>query len=192
MIEHIDGVILAGGRSRRMGGIVKGLAPLAGKPLIQHVIERFARQVRHLVINANMAEYAHLGLPVIGDLMADFAGPLAGLHVALLRARAPLIAAVPCDAPLLPLNLVARLAGEMGAAPAAVACCGGQMQPTFLLCRREQAGCLADRLRAHKPKMAAWLDEIQAVRVDWDDPQAFANINTPADLAALETTFVQL
>jgi len=108
----ITGLVLAGGQGRRMGTIDKGLVPLRGRAMVQHVLDRFRPQVDEIIINANQhrAEYEAFGHPVLSDAIGGFAGPLAGLQVGLSRASFPLIATVPCDSPFLPGDLVARLA----------------------------------------------------------------------------------
>jgi molybdopterin-guanine dinucleotide biosynthesis protein A len=108
---RITGVILAGGRGRRMGGVDKGLQELRGRPLLAWVIERFGPQVDELLINTNQNgdRYAVFGHRVLADQIPDFAGPLAGLHAALTAATHSLLATVPCDAPFLPDDLVLRL-----------------------------------------------------------------------------------
>ena len=116
----ITGVILAGGRGSRMGGVDKGLQDLQGRPLVQWVLERLAPQVDSVLINANrnLPRYAGFGCPVLPDLIPDFAGPLAGLQAALAGAATPLVATVSCDSPLLPADLVRRLQEALAAADA--------------------------------------------------------------------------
>ena len=187
----ITGLILAGGAGRRMGGVDKGLLSCAGRPLIERVWARFAPQVGVLLISANrsQARYAALGAPVIGDELAGFQGPLAGLAAALRHCATPYLACVPCDAPNLPLDLVARLAAGLATvddATAAVACVGGRRQPTFLLCHRSVRGVLEDYLAAGGRRAGAWLVDLGAVEVGFDNAAAFANLNTPAELAAVQ------
>lgn len=187
---EVTGLILAGGLARRMHGNDKGLVALAGRPLVAHVIERFAPQVGPLLISANRnrEDYAAFGHPVIADALPDYAGPLAGLHAALLACRTPLLATVPCDAPRLPEDLVARLRAELrtGAAPAAVAFAGERLQPTFMLCRREIFGELERYLGGGGRRIHTWLEGIGAVAVPFPDSNAFINVNTPSELAELE------
>ena len=111
----VTGVILAGGLGRRMGGVDKGLKLLRGRPMVAWVIERFARQVDEILVNANqnLDTYAALGYRVIPDTIAGFAGPLAGLHRGLSEARYELVATAPCDSPFLPSDLIARLRGAL-------------------------------------------------------------------------------
>ena len=192
--DHISAVLLAGGQGSRMGGVDKGLVELAGKPMAAHVLTRLAPQVDELLINANqnLERWQSFGYPVFSDDFggADgFCGPLAGLHAALVRAQHPLVLSVPCDSPFLPDDLVARLARALHASAAqlAVATTEGRPHPVFCLCRRGLASQLADFLAAGGRKVGAWHSTLQVVAVPFDDnPAAFRNINTPAELSAAE------
>lgn len=187
----ISAVILAGGLGRRMGGVDKGLQLLAGKPLVQWVIERIAPQVDELLINANrnVTSYAHFGHPVIADLIPGFAGPLAGLHAALGRATHPLVLTVPCDSPFLPLDLAARLRSALvdSGADLVSARSGGQAQPAFSICRRELLPRLDSFLSAGGRKLACWQQSVGAVELAFDDQtEAFRNFNRVEDLSEME------
>lgn len=188
--KGIAGVVLAGGQGRRMGSVDKGLREFRGRPLAAWAIERLAPQVDELFVSANRnAEiYAGFGHPVIGDVVAGYAGPLAGLHAALTHAARPLLATVPCDSPFLPADLVARLAAGLDAAGAtiAVARTGGRPHPVFCLCRRELLPGLADYLARGERRFETWFRAQRAVEVDFDDEaEAFVNINTVDELDAL-------
>jgi molybdopterin-guanine dinucleotide biosynthesis protein A len=182
---------LAGGLGRRMGGVDKGLKPLRGRPMVAWVIERFAPQVDETLINANqnLERYGALGHRVIPDEIQGFAGPLAGLHRGLAEARHELVATVPCDSPLLPLDLVARLraALERTRAEVAVAKTGEQPHPVFCLCRRSVLPGLSEFLAAGGRKIDAWYARLNVIEVPFDDqPEAFSNINTEEELRLLE------
>jgi len=187
----ITGVILAGGLGRRMGSVDKGLQPLRGRPMVAWVIERFAPQVDQVLINANqnLERYAALGHRVIPDEIAGYAGPLAGLHRGLTEAAYELVATVPCDSPFLPHDLVARLraALELRDAEIAVAKTGDQPHPVFCLCRRSVRRGLAGFLAGGGRKIDAWYAKLKVVEVAFDDnPGAFSNVNTEAELKAFE------
>ena len=184
----ITGVILAGGLARRMGGVDKGLQLLAGRPLVAHVIERLAPQVGSLLINANrsQAEYGALGYPLLADEIPDFAGPLAGLHAALVASATPLVLTVPCDSPYLPLDLARRLHAAMldKGADLAIARAAGRVHPVFCLCRTGLAPQLEIFLRQGGRRVMEWCAGAGCVEVDFDDqPDAFRNFNTLDDLA---------
>ena len=171
-----------------MGGVDKGLQPLQGQPLLQHVIARLSPQVDHLLINANqnLERYAEFGCPVVPDRIGGFAGPLAGLDAGLHATDAPLIVTVPCDSPFLPHDLVARLATARSAidADVAVARTGSQPHPVFaMICIRVRSH-LADFLARGERKIDLWYATLRVVEVAFDDEaDAFANINTRAELA---------
>lgn len=186
--RDITGVILAGGLGRRMGGVDKGLQCLDGQALAMHVLARLQPQVGTVLINANRnAEaYADFGVPVIPDLIADFVGPLAGLHAALSGAKTPWVLSAPCDSPYLPLDLAKRLlAGATKAgAPLAVARSGRREHPVFCLCRVELGSSLANFLAAGQRRVLQWCLANGVAFVDFDDqPEAFRNFNLLADLA---------
>lgn len=188
--EPITGVILAGGRGRRMGGLDKGLQDLHGRPMVQWVINRLAPQVTHLLINANrnLERYAEFGYPVFSDEMPDYAGPLAGIQMALTHATTPLVAIVPCDSPWLPADLVTRLLKvlQKSAADLAVAHTATRIQPVFCLARRTLLPQLTDYLATGGRKVELWHNMLNVCAVVFDEADegngAFSNINTAEDL----------
>ena len=173
-----------------MGGIDKGLQAFRGEPMVAQVIRRFAPQVDALIVNANqnIERYAAFGHPVVPDVITGYAGPLAGLHAGLHACRTPLLVTSPCDSPFLPLDLVARLHGalERDGADLAVARTGAQSHPVFSLVRRHVLPGLTDFLDGGGRKVDLWYSALKVVEVSFDDqPDAFANINTLNELAAL-------
>jgi molybdopterin-guanine dinucleotide biosynthesis protein A len=187
--DQITGLILAGGRGLRMGGLDKGWIELRGRPLVQHVLQRFAPQVGTLLISANrsLERYRALGVEVVVDdagRFGEFAGPLAGMLQAMKAARTPWLAVAPCDAPSVPLDLVARLAEAAGDARACAAWCGDRIQPVFCLLRTDLRAELEDALACGMRKPADFLETVGAVPVPFEDDQGFANLNTQADLPA--------
>ena len=172
-----------------MGSVDKGLVPLAGRPMVAHVLARFAPQVDAVVINANqnLDRYASLGYPVISDAVGGFAGPLAGLHAGMTHATQSLVATVPCDSPFLPEDLVARLSAslESRGAQLAVAKTFDQPHPVFCLVRRDVLPHLSAFLESGGRKIDAWYATLAVVEVPFDDEaDAFRNINTVDELAA--------
>jgi molybdopterin molybdotransferase len=187
----ITGLVLAGGEGRRMGGLDKGLQSFAGRPMVATVIERLAPQVDALLVNANRNadQYARLGHAVIADRQTGHAGPLAGLQAGLAACTTRALLTVPCDSPGLPADLTARLATALvrDDADIAVAVTEGRDQPVFALVNVRVREHLDAFLAAGGRKIDAWYATLSVTRVDFDDQRdAFANINTPAELAALE------
>jgi len=181
----VTGIVLAGGRGSRMGGVDKGLQPLRGKPMAAWAIARLKPQVDEIVINANqnLEVYAAFGYRVVSDRIGGFAGPLAGLHAGLSAATHPLAATVPCDSPFLPPDLVARLKDALGEKDLAVAKTGDQPHPVFVLLKTSLKRSLESFLQGGGRKIDAWYASLDTVEVAFDDEaDAFRNINTLEEL----------
>jgi len=201
--QDITGLILAGGRGSRMGGVDKGLQNFNGIPLALHTLMRLGPQVESVMVNANrnLSAYESFGASVWPDASADFAGPLSGFLAGMERADTPYILTVPCDTPRLPLDLAQRLAEAlvrenadiaMAAAPETDAHGQTQLrtQPVFCLMKIELSESLVKFTHAGGRKIDAWTAQHKTVEVPFnapgDDPLAFANINTLSELQALE------
>jgi len=192
--QAITGLILAGGLGRRMSadgrGTNKALRLFAGKAMLSHVIERLTPQVGRIVLNVNQDEDAFkaFDLPMVGDEVGGFAGPLAGLHAGLQQAQTDWLLTCPCDSPFLPLDLASRLADavEAGRHDLAVAYTGAQAHPVFALVRTSLLGSLSDFLNSGGRKIDAWYAPLSVARVDFGDEAAFRNINTPEELQRYE------
>jgi molybdopterin-guanine dinucleotide biosynthesis protein A len=187
--RNITGVILAGGRGSRLGGVDKGLVPLHGRPLIEHVIDALRPQVDALLISANRNRdiYTSYGYPVIADVMGDYDGPLAGMLSAMRAAGSAYILTAPCDAPSIPADLARRLAEALVRenAVASTVSLQGRLQPVFALLCCTLAGDLENCLQQGERGTGAWLRRHQAVPVDFSNVvDLFVNINTPQDLLA--------
>ena len=188
---QITGIVLAGGRGTRMGGIDKGLADFLGKPMVVHVIERLQPQVNEIFINANreIERYRAFGLPVIHDEIDGFAGPLAGLHAGIKAASSPYVLTSPCDSPILPLDLASRMMKAIIASKASIAIAktGSQLHPVYSLTPVSALSSLEKYLNGGGRKMEAWQKSMPCVEVAFDDsPLAFSNINTIGELEELE------
>ena len=198
----ITALLLAGGRGSRMGGVDKGLQGFGGMPLAAHALARLRRQTlvpSQIAINANrnLDAYGALGTPVWPDVPPDFAGPLAGFLTGLQHCETPLLLTLPCDVPRFPLSLCERLAHALLAQEAEIAMVAApeddgppRTQPVFCLLRRELRDSLARFMAAGGRKIDAWTGQHRQVIVPFDaaddDPRAFANANTLAELRRLE------
>jgi molybdopterin-guanine dinucleotide biosynthesis protein A len=191
MPATVTGLILSGGSGSRMGGVDKGLQPFRGRTLVEWVIERLEPQVAEVLISANrnLDRYLAFGHPVLTDREGGFAGPLAGLHAGLHQARSELLMVAPCDSPLLPADLVQRMVAalERDDAEVAVARTRERAHPIFCLCRVELLDHLTAFFQGGGRKVQAWHSSLRVTEVDFDDQaDAFRNINTLEELAALE------
>lgn len=184
--SQITGLVLAGGRGARMGGVDKGWVLHDGEPLVATVLRRMIPQVGAVLISANRNVDAYRALAtVVTDADTDlslepFPGPLAGLLAGLQRATNEWIALAPCDAPALPADLVARLANAIGDAGAAYPVAADRRQPVFALVRCSARPSLRNFLQAGERAMHRWFESLGAVEVPFDDASAFLNINEPA------------
>ncbi len=197
MITSLDitGLVLAGGRGSRMGGVDKGLQNFNGIPLALHTLMRLQPQVAQVLVNANrnLSAYESFGAPVWHDALPDFAGPLAGFMTGLSHCETPYLVTVPCDTPLFPLDLVERLAAALETQDAEIAMAAapeadGQVraQPVFCLLRADLLDSLTRFTQAGGRKIDAWTAQHRQVVVPFDDPNAFFNANTLAELRQLE------
>jgi molybdenum cofactor guanylyltransferase len=200
----ITGIVLAGGRGSRMGGVDKGLQLYNGIALAQHAIEQLQPQVGHLLINANrnLEIYQAWGSSVSADVLidgiTDFAGPLAGFLIGLQHCTTPYLMTVPCDTPRFPSDLVSRLAEALSQQDAEIAMVSSpdeegvlRHQPVFCLMKREVVESLKAFTDAGGRKIGAWAAQHKLARVNFnevnDDPKAFYNANTLEDLQQLSS-----
>jgi molybdenum cofactor guanylyltransferase len=187
----ISAIILSGGRATRMNGVDKGLVLLQNKPLIQHVIERLIPQADEILINANreLTQYQAIGYTVLQDEVEDFLGPLAGFSLGLQHAQHDYVLTVPCDSPLLPVDLAQRLMTALveNNAEIAVATSEDSTHPVFCLCKKNVLPSLTAYLQQGERRVSTWQKSQQYIEVDFSDcNEAFTNLNTFEDLAALE------
>jgi molybdopterin-guanine dinucleotide biosynthesis protein A len=191
---QITGLVLAGGRGSRMGGVDKGLQNHRGIPLAMHALLRLATQVGEVMINANrnLGAYESMGVPVWPDALPDFAGPLAGFLAGLERCETPYLVTVPCDTPDFPEDLVARLAAALVESNAQIAMAaaleGGVLrtQPVFCLMQTALMESLVAFTQAGGRKIDRWTALHRCVEVPFPDARAFFNANTLAELQQLQ------
>ncbi|MDN3919891.1 molybdenum cofactor guanylyltransferase MobA [Roseateles violae] len=189
--EHISGLVLAGGRGSRMGGVDKGLQNYQGMPLALNALLRLAPQVGAMMINANrnLGAYEAMGAPVWPDPLPDYPGPLAGFLAGLEQCETPYLVTVPCDSPRFPADLVERLAQALMAADAEIAMVATreddgrqQVQPVFCLMKSALAESLLRFVHDGQRKIDRWTGQHRCVEVLFDDADAFFNANTLAEL----------
>ncbi len=193
-IDEITGLVLAGGRGSRMGGVDKGLQNHLGMPLAMHALLRLGPQVGALMINANrnLGAYDSMGVPVWPDAQLDFPGPLAGFLAGLEHCETPYLVTVPCDTPNFPTDLVARLAAALEAEGAEIAIAATledgrlQAQPVFCLMQADLLESLVAFTHAGQRKIDKWTGQHRCATVVFDETDAFFNANTPAELQQMQ------
>lgn len=192
--SDITGLVLAGGRGSRMGGVDKGLQNYLGMPLALNALLRLSPQVGQVMLNANrnLGAYEAMGAPVWPDPLPDYPGPLAGFLAGLERCETPYLATVPCDSPHFPPDLVQRLALALVEADAEIAVAvtreegeDGQVQVQSVFCLM-QAGPAAESLvrfiHDGQRKIERWIRQHRHVEVLFEDASAFINANTLEEL----------
>ena len=202
--SDITGIVLAGGRGSRMGGVDKGLQNFNGMPLALHTLLRLQMQVGQAMVNANrnLAAYESFGVPVWPDVLADYAGPLAGFLTGLERCETPYLLTVPCDTPLFALDLAERLGQALESEQADIAMVAAlegdgheavslRPQPVFCLLRTGLLESLVRFTHGGGRKIDAWTAQHKTALVPFDQPgdspRAFFNATTLAELQALES-----
>jgi molybdenum cofactor guanylyltransferase len=207
-MQPITAIVLAGGRGSRMGGVDKGLQNFRGMPLVMVALMRLQMQEGGLIelsmvnANRNLSAYESMGVSVWPDASLDeFAGPLAGFLTGLERCESPYLLTVPCDTPLFPLDLAQRLMQALEAQDAEIAVASApetddaghtstRAQPVFCLAKASLLESLASFMQGGGRKIDKWTAQHRVVHVAFDtpqdDPRAFANANTLAELQALE------
>jgi FdhD protein len=189
-MARVSGVILAGGKSRRMGGSPKALLSFGGRPLIEHIAETLRSVLPDCLVVTNTPElYASIGLPMVSDVFPE-GGSLGGIYSGLRAAAGDAALCVACDMPFLSAPLVAHLAGRAAEADVVVPEAGGELQTLHAVYGKACLPAMERRLRAGQLKIASVFDDVRVLRVPaaaierFADPDvAFMNLNTPEDLA---------
>ncbi len=187
------GVILAGGRSSRMGGSRKALIELNGRPLLTHVIDRLQAHLDPLMLSCDseISEFESFGLPLVPDLLPGFRGPLTGLCSALQyladKGQQNGLVLCPCDAPFIPSDLVQRFleAGQGDDKPVVVVSYQGVLQPTFSMWHTHHLPVIHEAVvKRGDGGLKYMLHSLPHTVVEWApaEPSPFFNINTPDDL----------
>jgi molybdopterin-guanine dinucleotide biosynthesis protein A len=192
--DDITGLILAGGRGSRMGGVDKGLQTHLGIPLAMHALMRLEPQVGQLMLNANrnLGAYDAFGVPVWPDALPDYPGPLAGFLAGLERCETPYLVTVPCDTPNFPVDMVQRLATALVTQDAEIAMAATrgadaiQVQPVFCLMQARLMESLVRFTQTGQRKIDRWTALHRCVDVPFDDEAAFFNVNTLQELQSLQ------
>lgn len=191
---RVTGVIQAGGKSLRMGGIPKALTPLGGRAIIERVLDVVAAVTGDALIVTNTPElYAHLGVPMVPDVFPDH-GSLGGIYSGLLAAPGEAAFTVACDMPFLAVDVARLVTSRADEADVVIPQVGGHWETLHACYARSCLGPIERRLRAGQLKIAGFFDEVRVLTVTepeiarlCDPAVVFMNVNTPEDLDRART-----
>ncbi|WP_300157241.1 molybdenum cofactor guanylyltransferase [Solidesulfovibrio sp.] len=190
--QHIAPVLLAGGKSARMGRD-KSFVPLAGRPMIEVVAGRIAAIFgeKPLLVADRPDRYSHLDLPVVVDVYRE-RGPLGGIHAALAAGSAPACFVFACDMPFLDAPLIAAMRRMADGHDAVAPRHGSRVEPLHAIYRASCLPLLESMLREGRGRLAEALARLRVryvserlVRACSPDLRVFTNVNTPAELGAI-------
>jgi len=197
-MPRVSGVILAGGKSRRMGGSPKALLPFGGRPLVQHILETLGSSLPDCLVVTNSPElYAFLGCPMVGDVFPD-GGSLGGIYSGLRAAPGDAALCVACDMPFLSPGLIAYLVSRAEEADVVIPDAAGELQPLHAVYGKRCLPAMERRLQAAQLKVTGFFDEVRVLRVPEETVAGFAapdiafmTLNTPDDLAHAQTLWAE-
>jgi molybdopterin-guanine dinucleotide biosynthesis protein A len=183
----VTGVILAGGKSSRMGQN-KALLSLGGMRLIERVVGVLRQVFSELLLVTNTAEsYANLGLPMVADVFPD-KGSLGGIYSAIYTASTPFSFVVACDMPFLQAAVIRYLLAQIADYDVVIPDVHGEMQPLHAVYSKACLPPILRRLEANRLKIVGFLPEVRVRTVRDDELQpldpnllAFQNLNTPEE-----------
>lgn len=196
MINNITGIILSGGRAKRMQQQDKGLMQLMQRPMIEHILNIIKPQVEKIIINTNRNHsiYAQYGFPIVADQSQNYCGPLAGIASGLQASTTDFVATVPCDSPFIPDNLVQKLYATLHNENAEICTvyCNGRLQPVFTLMQSKLLPSILDSLDCGEYKIDRWFAKHHLAIEDFSDQaEHFININSPEELQKFELQMQQ-
>lgn len=186
--NNVTGLILSGGQGKRMDGQDKGLLMYNGRPMIQTVLDVLSQKLDHIIINANrnIETYQSFGYPVVIDAEDNYSGPLAGIQSGLEAIHTPYAFVVPCDAPLLNIEVLHQLYNAIHghSFDIAVATVEERLEPVFMLIRKTMHRSIRIYLDSGSRKTADWINRQNIIATDFtSNPEWFVNINTQNDIA---------
>lgn len=197
-MPHVSGIILAGGKSRRMGGAPKALIPFGGRPLIETIAEVMGSVLPDCLVVTNTPElYRFLGLPMVGDVYPD-GGSLGGIFSGLRAVPGEYGFAVACDMPFLSAGLIRHMAERAGEGDVLVPDAGGELQTLHAVYGKRCLGPMERLLRAGRLKITGFFPEVRVIMLSdaevarFEDPTlAFMNLNTPEERARAEALWAE-
>lgn len=186
--QHITGVVLAGGKSTRMGRD-KGSVRFRGKPLVCHALHTLGSVVSELLLSANEPVYKRFHDRVVHDLHPDL-GPAGGIVTAMHHSRTPYLLVMPCDMPFVPPGFLRRLI-EKAEKDIVVPVHEGRTEPLlglYALSIKPQLESFLNKGNRSLQGFLRWMDVQRVpVRTSQGEGDPFRNLNSPADLKEQST-----
>ena len=183
--EDITIVILAGGKSERMGGQDKGLMQINKRYVIKHLYDISKKYSDEVYVNANrnMDIYSKMGLMVWEDKLDNYQGPLVGIYTSLVNTKTKYMITLPCDGPLLNETYFKRMTKVIGDFDVRAAHDGNRLQPVYSLIKKDLVSNLKLFIDTGQRKIDKWYNQCDLELVDFsDDKNIFININSREDL----------
>lgn len=173
-----------------MSGRDKGLIEWNGRPMVSYSVDVLRKIADPVYVSANrhLCEYESLGLRVVADGVVGFQGPLAGVLSAMKLAQTPYLVTLPCDTPLIDIEVLNRLVAAFltEEADVCVAGDGQRLHPVIMIAACVLAPSIEEFLVSGERKLQLWLRHHKAAVVDFRDcAHKLANINTPEELLGL-------
>ena len=189
--DDISAIILAGGQGRRLGGKNKGLLNIKGETFVARLLSNLSTQTKTQIISANndIVQYQQLNRTVIQDENDNYQGPLSGIISCQEEIRTDLILTLPCDSPLVPLNLTKKLLSSYNQNAQTRLCVvhdGERRQNLFMLFHRDLLQNMQQYFQSGERKVQNWIDQQDFIEVDFSDQAiSFTNINKESDMSKL-------
>lgn len=189
--KNIAGIILAGGKSKRMG-VDKGFVLWKGKPFVQHSIIALKPLVSKMIIVSDHTEYDRLSYKRVKDSFPE-AGPLSGLYSGLKESETELNLVLSCDVPLINSSVLEKLVASYNEGIAAVVCAADdKIMPLVALYHKDCYKVCEDLLENGERRMMRLLDKLPITRyvlLDDNEAKNVRNINSPKDLKVIENEY---
>ena len=186
-MKKVTGIILAGGKSSRMG-TDKGMLELNGNIIVEHIIEQLKPNVDELIIIANNENYNNLGFRVYNDVVEP-CGPMGGIFTALKNSITENNMVVSCDIPNITSDIISHIISNIGDEAVLVPVHNGNTEPLCAVYKKSTAKDFKTFIESENYKMKDALNKLNTRYFDVSEysgfsENTFSNINTPQEYEA--------
>jgi molybdopterin-guanine dinucleotide biosynthesis protein A len=179
-MKAITGIILAGGKSRRMG-TDKGLMPFCGKPMIEHIIGPMAKVCQRMLVVTSNEKYTMFGLEIVKDEQPDY-GPVMGILSGLRQSTTELNLILSCDTPFVGFELMNELVLKSDQADVFAACSRERIHPLIAVYKRRCISTFENSVLQDEHRLRIVLKMLKVEVLDLKNERLVRNINAPEDL----------